>query len=148
MIRLRDEVLEIPAYKQGAIPTADAAKLSSNDNPYPPLPSLREPIAACIDDVNLYPAMTAPELVARITAHLGVSQDNIALGSGSVEVAGQLISATSGPGDDVLFAWTSFAAYPTLTRFAGVTLVRVPLTTDDHHDLPAMAAAVTERTVA
>lgn len=146
MIRLREEVLEIPAYKQGAIPASDAVKLSSNENPYPPLPSVREAVLSRIDGINRYPAMTAPALVARIAAHHGVSEDTIALGSGSVEVAGQIISATSGPGDEVLFAWPSFTAYPTLARIAGATPVSVPLTADDRHDLPAMAAAVTDRT--
>jgi histidinol-phosphate aminotransferase len=146
MIRLREEILEIPAYKQGAIPASDAVKLSSNENPYPPLPSVREAVLGRIDEINRYPAMTAPELVARIARHHGVDEDTIALGSGSVEVAGQLICATSGPGDEVLFAWPSFTAYPTLARIAGATPVMVPLTDDDRHDLPAMAKAITERT--
>lgn len=146
MIRLRDEILEIPVYKQGAIPASDAVKLSSNENPYPPLPSVREAVLGRIDSINRYPAMTAPALVARIARHHGVSEDMIALGSGSVEVAGQIVSATSGPGDEVLFAWPSFTAYPTLTRIAGATPVMVPLTADDRHDLAAMAAAITDRT--
>jgi len=146
MIRLREDVLEIPAYKQGAIPASDAVKLSSNENPYPPLPSVRDAVLGRIDDINRYPAMTAPALVARIARHHGVPEETIALGSGSVEVAGQIISATSGLGDEVLFAWPSFTAYPTLARIAGATPVAVPLTTDDRHDLSAMADAITERT--
>lgn len=146
MVRLREQIMEIPEYRQGAIPADDAVKLSSNENPYPPLPSVVEAISHHIGEVNRYPAMTAPELVAKIAQHRKVSDENVALGCGSVEVAGQLISATSGPGDEVLFAWPSFTAYPTLTRIAGATPVMVPLTADDGHDLPAMAAAVTPRT--
>jgi histidinol-phosphate aminotransferase len=45
----------------------------------------------------------------------------------------------------VIYAWRSFEAYPYLTDLAGATSVRVPLR-DFRHDLPAMAAAITERT--
>jgi len=57
-----------------------------------------------------------------------------------------LISAAATVGDEVVFAWRSFEAYPGLVTVAGATSVRVPLTDDARHDLPAMAAAVTDRT--
>ena len=72
--------------------------------------------------------------------------ENVAVGAGSVEVASQLISAAAGEGDEVVFAWRSFEAYPILVRIAGATPVMVPLTSDDRHDLPAMAAAINDRT--
>ena len=63
-----------------------------------------------------------------------------------MEVASQIIRAVCDEGDEVVFAWRSFEAYPILTGLAGATAVKVPLTADERHDLPAMAAAVTERT--
>ena len=42
-------------------------------------------------------------------------------------------------------AWRSFEAYPQLTALAGATPVQVPLV-EGVHDLPGMAAAVTDRT--
>ena len=39
----------------------------------------------------------------------------------------------------------SFEAYPIVVGISGATSVRVPLTTDERHDLDAMAAAVTDR---
>jgi histidinol-phosphate aminotransferase len=70
----------------------------------------------------------------------------LVLGSGSVEIVSQLIRATAGEGDEVVFAWRSFEAYPMLTLAAGAVPVTVPLTADHRHDLDAMLAAVTERT--
>ncbi|MRT44681.1 aminotransferase class I/II-fold pyridoxal phosphate-dependent enzyme, partial [Xylella fastidiosa subsp. multiplex] len=61
-------------------------------------------------------------------------------------VAQQLIQATAGPGDEVIYAWRSFEAYPIITQISGATSVQVPLTPGDVHDLDAMADAITDRT--
>jgi histidinol-phosphate aminotransferase len=63
-----------------------------------------------------------------------------------VGVLGQIVTATAGPGDEVVHAWRSFEAYPIVVRLAGAHGAAVPLAPDGRHDLPAMAAAVTERT--
>jgi histidinol-phosphate aminotransferase len=68
------------------------------------------------------------------------------VGAGSVAILAQLILAAAAPGDEVVYAWRSFEAYPGLVRVAGATPVEVPLTADGCHDLDAMAAAVTDRT--
>ena len=67
--------------------------------------------------------------------------ESIALGTGSVAVCGQIIAAAAGPGDEVLYAWRSFEAYPIWTQIAGATSVQVPLLPDERHDLEAMLAA-------
>ena len=51
-----------------------------------------------------------------------------------------------GPGDEVLYAWRSFEAYPIMTTISGATPVQVPLRPDETHDLDAMADAITDRT--
>ena len=50
------------------------------------------------------------------------------------------------PGDEVVYAWRSFEAYPIAVTAAGARNVQVPVTADGRHDLDAMAAAVTDRT--
>jgi histidinol-phosphate aminotransferase len=145
--RLRAAITDIPGYKPGRVPTGGAAfKLSSNENPYPPLPAVLEVIAAAAADANRYPDMAATGLVNALGAHLDVPADHVALGTGSVGVLQQLMQSTVGPGDEVLYAWRSFEAYPILVQIVGGTSVRIPLDADARHDLPAMAAALTERT--
>jgi histidinol-phosphate aminotransferase len=68
------------------------------------------------------------------------------VGSGSVALLAQFITAAASVGDEVVYSWRSFEAYPNLVTVAGATSVTVPNTADHRHDLPAMAAAVTERT--
>lgn len=144
-VRQRAVVEAMPAYIQGkSVP--DAVKLSSNENPYPPLESVRDEVAKQLDFFHLYPDMGAVAVRQRIADHLGVNLEQISVGAGSVEVAQQLINAAAGEGNEVIFAWRSFEAYPILVQIAGATPVPVPLTSDERHDLDAMAAAVTERT--
>jgi len=121
-------------------------KLSSNENPYPPLPSVLATIADAATWTNRYPDLAATELVAAIGARFDVPVDHVATGTGSVGVCQSIVQATAGPGDEVVYAWRSFEAYPIIVQISGAASVRIPLTATEEHDLDAMAAAVTDRT--
>jgi histidinol-phosphate aminotransferase len=147
--KLRAELEGIPTYKPGKPASADgpvAYKLSSNENPYPPLPGVMESVTAAALNFNRYPDMACTGLMNELAERFGVPVSHLATGTGSVGVAQQLVQATSGPGDEVIYAWRSFEAYPIITRVSGATPVQVPLTPGDVHDLDAMADAVTDRT--
>ena len=144
-IRVRPEIAALPPYKQGRQAGGDAFKLSSNENPFDPLPGVVDAIQSATA-VNRYPDASAARLRERLAERLGVGTDEVHIGAGSVSILAQLVLATSGPGDEVIYAWRSFEAYPWLAIVAGATAVEVPLTADARHDLPAMAAAITERT--
>ena len=148
--RLRAALDGIPTYRPGQPATAPegarAYKLSSNENPYPPLPSVLDVVDRATRTMNRYPDMFATGLVDALTRRFDVPREHLATGTGSVGVAQQLVQSTAGPGDEVVYAWRSFEAYPILVRIAGATPVEVPLTDGDAHDLDAMAAAVSDRT--
>ncbi|MFI6470503.1 histidinol-phosphate transaminase [Streptomyces sp. NPDC050516] len=147
--KLRAELDGIPTYKPGKPAAADgpvAYKLSSNENPYPPLPGVMESAVAAAGNFNRYPDMACTGLMNELAERFGVPVTHLATGTGSVGVAQSLIQSTSGPGDEVMYAWRSFEAYPIITQISGATSVRVPLTSGDVHDLDAMAEAITDRT--
>jgi len=148
--KLRAELAGIPTYKPGRPAAAGggpvAYKLSSNENPYPPLPGVLESVTAAAASFNRYPDMACTGLMNELSDRFGVPLTDLATGTGSVGVAQQLLQATAGPGDEVIYAWRSFEAYPIITRVSGATAVQVPLTPGDVHDLDAMADAITERT--
>ena len=75
-----------------------------------------------------------------------VGIENIQLGTGSVAVLTQLVQASSTVGNEVIFAWRSFEAYPIITKIAGAKPVMIPLKENFEHDLDAMAKAVNEKT--
>ncbi|MFI7438603.1 histidinol-phosphate transaminase [Nonomuraea indica] len=148
MPRFRAILDTMPAYRPGkAVAAADGRsyKLSSNESPYDPLPSVVEAIAEGARQIHRYPDPGAIGLTEAIAERHGVPASHIALGAGSVTVAQQLFEAVGEPGAEVVYAWRSFEAYPLLADLSGVTSVRVPLAGEDH-DLDAMAEAVTERT--
>jgi histidinol-phosphate aminotransferase len=148
--RLRPALQSIPSYKPGKPPQAREGqvsyKISSNENPYPPLPSVLAVVEDAATHMNRYPDMFATGLVTAIAEHAGVPAEHVATGTGSVGVLGQIVQATCGDGDDVVYAWRSFEAYPIVVGVSGARSVAVPLTKDARHDLDAMAAAITENT--
>jgi histidinol-phosphate aminotransferase len=149
-VRLRRTLHAVPAYKPGR-PAATqegvtAYKISSNENPYPPLPSVVEAITRAAQSVNRYPDMAVTALTEAIAERFEVPPETIATGTGSVGVLGQLVNITCDPGDEVVYAWRSFEAYPIVVALAGATSIQVPLTAEARHDLDAMADAVSART--
>ena len=142
---IRPDLDAIPAYIPGrSFP--GAIKLASNETTQGPLPSVHAAIAEAVGGVNRYPDIRATALVESLAKKLGVATENVAAGNGSVALCQEVVQITCGPGDEVLFAWRSFEAYPIITRVAGATPVQVPLTADHVHDLDAMLAAITDRT--
>jgi len=148
--RLRAALDDIPEYRAGQAPAArediETFKVSSNENPYPPLPIVLEAIAAVAARMNRYPDPASTELVAALAAFYDVPGTHIALGTGAVALCYQVAHSTAEVGDEIIYAWRSFEAYPIVTRVAGASAVEVPLTDTDHHDLDAMASAITDRT--
>jgi len=150
MVEPLPHVREIPAYVPGKPPMARTGlttfKLSSNENPYPPLPSVRATTEQAVSAMNRYPDMGCAALYDALATKHGVGTEQLAAGTGSVALIYHLLAAYCGPGDEVVHAWRSFEAYPIAITAAGATGVKVPVTEDGRHDLPAMAAAITPRT--
>ena len=152
----------LPPYAAGKPPAAVEGltpyKLSSNENPYAPVPSVLDTVTALVAGAEgeasalcRYPDPLSTALRTRLAEHHGVPADDIVTGGGSLGALTQIITAYAGPHDDghrdeVLFAWRSFEAYPIVVRSAGAKDVQVPLTEDHRHDLPAMLDAITENT--
>ena len=148
--RLRAALDRLPAYVAGKPPSAGAGltpfKMSSNENPHDPLPGVLEAIAEAARTANRYPDPASTALAEVLAQRYDVPRDHLALGTGSVGVLQQVVQVTSGPGDEIVYAWRSFEAYPIMSIIAGATPVQVPLLADETHDLDAMADAITERT--
>src|SRR5437773_9784148 len=155
MTRLtRADLDTLPAYVPGRSPAdlarelglPEAIKLASNEVPYGPLPGVAEAVADAVAGIHRYPDMGVVALRTTLAGRLGVPVDRVATGCGSVALCEHLARAAALPGDEILYSWRSFEAYPIIAATTGATSVRVPNTGTHGHDLPAMAAAVTDRT--
>src|SRR3954451_8580410 len=64
-VRLRPEIAALPAYKQGRAAATGGYKLSSNENPFDPLPGVLDAVARAAE-VNRYPDAAATRLRERL----------------------------------------------------------------------------------
>ncbi|MET1035490.1 MAG: histidinol-phosphate transaminase [Arthrobacter sp.] len=144
----------LPQYAAGKPPAAIEGltpyKLSSNENPMPPVPAVLDAIREGVD-YNRYPDPLATRLRAALSDFLGVPAEDIVTGAGSLGALNQILQTFAGQNDDgvpdeVVYAWRSFEAYPICVGTTGAVSVQVPLLADGRHDLEAMAAAVNDRT--
>jgi len=142
---VRADLAALPSYVPGR-KAPGAVVLASNESPFGLLPGVGELLTEAAAGTSRYPDMAATALVEALAAHHDVDPSHVAVGAGSVEVLGQLVTATTSPGDDVVFAWRAFEAYPIVTAVAGGNAVKVPLTAGHVHDVDALVAAVTPRT--
>ena len=150
----RADLDALPAYVPGRnvadlareLGIAKAIKLASNEVPFGPLPGVAEAVARAVLDSHRYPDMGVVQLRDRLAERYAVSPDRIVTGCGSVALAEHLAKATCLPGDEIVYSWRSFEAYPIISAGVGATSVRVPNTPGHGHDLSAMADAITDRT--
>lgn len=152
VLRIRPEAAGLPAYRPGRRPPVvegrPAHKLSSNENPFPPLPGVLAAAVAACEELNRYPDLGVTRLTAALADRLHVDPERIAFGTGSVAVLFHLLNVLGRPGAEVVYAFRSFEAYPIATQLSGATGIGVPLTPSYEHDLDAMLAAITPATVA
>jgi histidinol-phosphate aminotransferase len=152
-VRIREALGTLPAYAPGRT-VPGAIKLASNELSFPTLPAVADAIAdAASDDsptsiagINRYPDNGAAKLLDALARHTGAPVSRLIAGCGSVALCQQIVQAVAGEGDQVLFGWRSFEAYPIVTRITGAQPIQVPVTAGHALDLDAMADAVTPTT--
>lgn len=151
---IRDELAPMVAYAPGLRASEvreqcgcdTIHKLSSNENPYGPVPKAVEAMSAVLTHLNVYPDGSARALRRKLAEHLDVADEHVVVGNGSNELLRVIAQCVLRPGDECVFAWPSFVVYPMITQLMGATAVRVPLATGEVHDLDAMLAAITDKT--
>jgi histidinol-phosphate aminotransferase len=142
---VRADLANLPDYVPGnKIP--GAVVLSSNEVSTPAPESVLSAIADAAASANRYPQMGNDDVLARTAAYIDQPEDRVAVGAGSVALCQQFVQAMCTEGDEVLFSWRSFEAYPIIAQIVGARVVKVPLTADYGHDLDAIVDAITDRT--
>jgi histidinol-phosphate aminotransferase len=96
-------------------------------------------------DSNRYPEMFADDLAGLLAEHHGLSADRVTVAGGSLVLLQQAVQAVASPGDEVLFGWRSYEAYPIITQVARGVSVMVPLF-QHRLDLAEMAQRVSDAT--
>jgi histidinol-phosphate aminotransferase len=120
-------------------------KLASNENPLGPSPIALKAMQEALQRAHFYPDGGGYHLRAGIATKFGLNPENVMLGTGSNEIIEFLGHAFLRPDDNIVTAEHAFVVYKILAKLFGAETIEVA-DPDLTHDLPAMAAAMNERT--
>lgn len=134
-------------------------RLSRNENPIGPSPSVIDAVKARCDRINRYEDPDQIALFRKLAELHGVPHDEklalpgvdsdgawIRVGDGSEHLMHAMARAFLSAGDELIEPHPSFGLMSRYAEECGARVVRTPLTADYVYDLEALAAAVNERT--
>lgn len=125
-------------------------RLNTNENPYPPSPSLVEDLARAVRrsaaDLNRYPDREAVALRADLAAYLGhgLTVEQVWAANGSNEVIQQILQAFGGPGRAALGFEPSYSMHPILAAGAATEWISAAREDDFGLDPDKAVAAIEE----
>ena len=125
----RDNVQQMAGYVPGEQPQDGGwVKLNTNENPYPPSPSVVAAIKqAATGPLNVYPDPRATSFRKAAAALFGVDPDWILPANGSDENLTILIRSFCDTGDSIVYPYPSYVLYETLAQIQGSQVFRLPL---------------------
>lgn len=121
-------------------------RLNANENPYGPPPAAREAMTAAIARTNRYAFSAATELREKLAQKHGLTKDNVILGAGSSDLLGLVTAYAALQKGHIISAYPTFAVWWGMAEKKGLPVIRVPLTPDKKHDLPAMLQRINDDT--
>jgi len=100
----------------------EVVDFSANLNPFGPPPGIKGAMRKA--DIAAYPDSRATELRRLLAAKLGVSEENILVGSGSTELIRLAALAYFGRGDGVLIIEPTFGEYQVACQISGASIIK------------------------
>jgi histidinol-phosphate aminotransferase len=134
------------------VPEADARfdtgtrRLHMNECAFPPSPAALAAMAEAVADAARYPDHACTALARRLTARTGIPADRQAFGAGSSELLTLIPRISLRPGDEAIMPAPTFPVCAINVGLAGARVINVPVTADGRNDIPAMLAALTDKT--
>jgi histidinol-phosphate aminotransferase len=125
---------------------SNVCKLASNENPLGPSPLALAALGGALKSLNLYPDGSGYYLRKRLAAVHGVSEAQIILGNGSVDVIEMACRTFLGPRDNAVMSAGAFIMCFLATQAVNGNARMVPMADKVTHDLEAMAGAADENT--
>lgn len=132
MSELKSNFRNIEPYVPGEQPQySDKIKLNTNENPYPPSPSVQKVLDSFnLDDLKLYPDPNSSELVNAIADYYMVDKSRVFVGVGSDDVLAMCFMAFFNSGKPVIFPDITYSFYPVWANLFGVKYETKPLDDD------------------
>jgi histidinol-phosphate aminotransferase len=120
-------------------------KLASNENPLGPSPKVLAAIRDALAELTRYPDGNGFALKSLLAEKCRVELNQVTLGNGSNDILELVGRAYLAPGLNAVFSEHAFAVYPIVTQAVGAEARVIPAR-DWGHDLPAMLAAIDDKT--
>ncbi|MFX3633474.1 MAG: histidinol-phosphate transaminase [Candidatus Pristimantibacillus sp.] len=149
----KSNIVHLPVYQPGKpvedvkreLGLTEVIKLASNENPLGFSEQVKAAVMTEMNNANIYPDGASVELTAELANYLDVDTNQIIFGTGSSDIILMLARAFIVAGDETIMANETFSQYKHNVEIENAVIVEVPLQ-DGKHDLPAMLAAITDRT--
>lgn len=109
--------------KELGLKPEDIIDFSVNSNPYSFPPGVKEAIKTAV--IDNYPDSESSELRGILTRKFGVLNENILVGSGSMEIIRLISQAYFKGGDKVLIPQPTFGEYEKACRIAGAEIIKI-----------------------
>ena len=120
-------------------------KLASNENPLGVGPKAYAAMQEALEDIARYPDGNSFALRDAVSTRFSVRPNQLVFGNGSNDILELAARAYLAPGAEAIYSQHAFAVYALVTQAVGAAGVVVPAK-DFGHDLPAMLAAINQRT--
>jgi histidinol-phosphate aminotransferase len=141
------ETIEGLARKLGMKPD-EIVKLNSNENFFVPIDFLKTVLREVVDEVDprIYPRDEYRELKEALCRYVGISSDELVVGTGSDQLIDLVSRMMLRRGDEALAISPTFSIYKRCVKIQGTTYKPVPLKQDFSLDTEALLDAVTPKT--
>ena len=136
----RENIEKMAGYEPGFQPKqADAVKLNTNENPYPPSPKTIEAIKnITLEQLRRYPPKMADAFREAAAEILGMECENIICTNGGDELLSMAIRACCDENRPLAYPTPSYTLYPALAQIANCPAIEIPF--DEEFNLPAKLA--------
>ena len=134
------EPFEVLSARIGRDPS-QIIKLDANENPYGPLPAVREALGK-LDFPHIYPDPESRALRASLAEFTGVPAENLLASAGADELIDLLMRIMLEPGDCILSCPPTFGMYSFDAQLNAAHVIEVPRRADFSVDLGAIRKAV------
>ncbi len=122
-------------------PIQEIIKLDANENPYGPLPAVRQALAD-LPFLHIYPDPESRALRHALAEFFDLPAENLLAGAGADELIDLLMRVLIEPGEAVLISSPTFGMYEFDARLNNGRVVDIPRRTDFSLDLDAIRQAV------
>jgi histidinol-phosphate aminotransferase len=123
------------------LPVDQIIKLDANENPYGPLPVVREALGK-LEFTHIYPDPESRDLRRALSEYHDVSMENLLAGAGADELIDLIIRLVIEPGEAIINCPPTFGMYSFDGDINRATVLNIPRKPDFSLDMAAIQAAI------